>query len=257
VVTTKAEIPQNIAFADRKTSPIKIICSQQIDAMAKTDDTGHRVRPGLELTVEVGGTSGAPKRITILNVHLNASCRPQSISEPKRPGYADDRRWGEIMQGCKVMRRQVPELENWVEAQTRAGTNYMIVGDWNRDLKRDIMLPARLTQGEKARSPITADRKIGSLMKEISDDEPKGLYLTIAATNISTRKKAVHAPDAKSYDCTCHQGIDNFVLSDSMMKTFGLTNESLTAVGADYGAETYRAEKAMPSDHCRVTLTIQ
>jgi hypothetical protein len=257
VVATKAEIPQNIAFAVRKSSPIKIIKSQQVDALAQTDDTGHRVRPGLELTVEVGGTGGAAKRITILNVHLKASCRAQPISEPKRPGYADDRRWEEIIQGCKVMRKQVPELENWVEAQTRAGANYLIVGDWNRDLKRDLMLPARLTEGGNAKSPITADTKIGSLMKEISDDAPKGSYLTIAATTITLRKKTVRAPDAKSYDSTCHQGIDNFVLSDSMMKAFGLTKETLSAAGADYGAEAYGVEKAMPSDHCPVTLKLQ
>jgi exonuclease III len=155
------------------------------------------------------------------------------------------------------MRKQVPELENWVEAQTRAGANYMIVGDWNRDLKRDLMLPARLTEGQSAKSPITADTKIGSMMKELSDDEPKGSYLTIATTNINARKKTVRAPDAKSYDTTCHQGIDSFVLSDSLMKMLGATKETLSVTGADYGAEAYGVDKAMPSDHCPVTLKLQ
>jgi hypothetical protein len=154
------------------------------------------------------------------------------------------------------MRKQVPELENWVEAQTRAGTNYMIVGDWNRDLKRDLILPARLTQVESAKSPIKADTKIGSMMRELSDDEPKGSYLTIASTTITARKKTMRAPDAKSYDAVCHQWIDNFVLSDSLMKILGATKETLTAVGADYGAEAYAVEKAMPSDHCLVTLKL-
>jgi hypothetical protein len=117
VVTNKAEIPQNIAFAVRKNSPVRIVRSQQIDSLAQTDETVHRVRPGLELTVEVSGAGGvnstggaggartaagsAPKRITILNVHLKASCRAQPISEPKRPGYADDRRWEKISKAAR------------------------------------------------------------------------------------------------------------------------------------------------------------
>jgi hypothetical protein len=111
-----------------------------------------------------------------------------------------------------------------------------------------------LTEGESAKSPIKADTKIGSMMKELSDDEPKGSYLTIATTKITARKKTVRGPDAKSYDTTCHQGIDNFVLSDSLMKMLGATKETLTAVGADYGPDAYGVDKAMPSDHCPVTL---
>jgi hypothetical protein len=252
VIATKADIPQNIAFAVRKTSTVKVVKSQQIDSLAQIDDTGHRVRPGLELTVEVDS-----KRFTLLNVHLKASCRSQPISEPKRPGYADDKRWEEIIQGCKVMRKQVPELEAWVKAQTRAGASYLIVGDWNRDLKRDLMLPARLTQGESAKSPIKPDTKIGSLMKEISDDEPKGSYLTIVIPTISARKKAIKAPDQKSYDQVCHQGIDNFALSESFIRTFALTKDKLLATGEDYCASAYSVNTAMPSDHCPVTMKIQ
>ena len=169
VIVTKAGIPQNIGYAVRKNGRARIQSSRQIDELAQVDDSGHRVRPGLEVTLEVGG-----KQLVLLNVHLKASCRSQPISAPTRPGYADDRRWEEIQQGCKVMRKQVPQLETWVEAQTRKNALYMIVGDWNRDLKRDLQLPARLTAGESPTTPITDATKIGSLLKEISDDEPKG-----------------------------------------------------------------------------------
>ena len=251
VVSTKADIPQNIAFALRKNSGLKIIASRQVDELAQKDDSGHQVRPGLELTLERDG-----KRVTLLNVHLKASCRSHPLSEPSRPGYADDKRWEEIQQGCKVMRKQAPALEAWIEAQTRAKANYMILGDWNRDLKRDLSLPARLTEGENAKSAISGTTRIGSLLKEISDNEPPGAWLAVVFPTIKARNKTMKAPDQKRPDQTCHQGIDNFALSDSLIKTLGVDKNSLTAAGTDYGAEAYAVNKARPSDHCPVTLTL-
>lgn len=251
VIVTKADIPQNIGYAVRKNGRAKVVSSKQIDELAQVDDTGHRVRPGLELTIEVGG-----KQLVLLNVHLKASCRSQPISAPTRPGYADDRRWEEIQQGCKVMRKQVPQLEAWVEAQTRKQALYMIVGDWNRDLKRDLQLPARLTPGESAKSPITESTQIGSLLKEISDDEPKGAWLGIVKTDITARRKTMKAPDQRSYDKVCHDTIDNFALSDALLKAFGTDKDALTATGADYGADAYGVDKARASDHCPVTLRL-
>ncbi len=251
VIVTKADIPQNIGYAVRRNGRAKIISSRQIDEIAQVDDSGHRVRPGLEVTLEVGG-----KKLVLLNVHLKASCRSQPISAPTRPGYADDRRWEEIQQGCKVMRKQVPQLEGWVEAQTRKNALYMIVGDWNRDLKRDLQLPARLTSGESPTTAITDATKIGSLLKEISDDEPKGAWLGIARTDITARKKTIKAPDQRSYDKVCHDSIDNFALSDSLLKALGVDKDALTARGADYGADAYGVDRARPSDHCAVTLVL-
>ncbi len=251
VFTTKAAIPQNIAFAVRKSAGLKIISSRQLDELAQKDDNGHQVRPGLELTVAHEG-----KRLTLLNVHLKASCRAQLLSDPKRPGYADDKRWEEIQQGCKVMRKQAPVLEAWVEAQTRARAQYMILGDWNRDLKRDLALPVRLTEGENPKSPITDNTRIGSLLKEISDNEPPGAWLAVVFPSIAARTKTIKAPDQKKPDPVCHQGIDNFALSDSLIKSMGVDKITLVASGADYGPEAYGVDKARPSDHCPVTLNL-
>jgi hypothetical protein len=251
VYTTKADIPQNIAFAVRKNADLKIVSIRQIDELAQKDDSGHHVRPGLELTV-----ARENKRLTILNVHLKASCRAQLLNDPKRPGYADDKRWEEIQQGCKVMRKQVPVLEAWVEAQTRARARYMIVGDWNRDLKRDLSFPVRLTEGENAKSPITDSTRIGSMLKEISDNEPPGAWLAVVFPNITARLKTMKAPDQKRADPVCHLSIDHFALSDSLVKSMGVDKISLVAEGADYGPEAYGVTKARPSDHCPVTLSL-
>jgi hypothetical protein len=251
VFATKADIPQNVAFAVRKTSGLKIVSIRQLDELAQKDDSGHQVRPGLELTVAHEG-----KRLTLLNVHLKASCRAQLLSDPRRPDYADDKRWEEIQQGCKVMRKQAPILEAWVEAQTRARAQYMILGDWNRDLKRDLALPVRLTEGETAKSPITDSTRIGSLLKEISDNEPPGAWLVVVFPSITARTKTLKAPDQKKPDPVCHQGIDNFALSDSLIKSMGVDKIALVASGADYGPEAYGVDKARPSDHCPVTLDL-
>jgi hypothetical protein len=251
VFATKADIAQNIAFAVRKSAGIKILGSRQLDELAQKDDSGHQVRPGLELMIERAG-----RRLSLLNIHLKASCRAQPLSEPSRPGYADDKRWEEIQQGCKVMRKQAPALEAWIEAQTRAKAQFIILGDWNRDIKRDLALPARLTEGESAKSPIGAQTRIGSLLKEISDNEPDGAWLAVVFPSIQARTKTVKAPDQKRAEQVCHQGIDHFALSDSLMKALSLDKKNLLASGKDYGAEAYALTKARPSDHCPVTLDL-
>jgi hypothetical protein len=251
IIVSKADISQNIAFAVRKDSGIKIISSKQIDELAQEDDGGRKVRPGLQLIIEVNG-----KRMALLNIHLKAACRGQPISEPSRPGYADNKRWKEIQQGCAVMRRQVPHLENWIETQARAKMLFMIVGDWNRDFKRDLPLPARLDFDESPQLPLTPSTRIGSMLKEISDNEPEGAWVALIMPSIKARKKEMKSPDQKSAEKVCHQGIDNFALSDSIIKLLGVDRRSIKATGTDYGDEAYGIDKAMPSDHCPVTLKL-
>jgi hypothetical protein len=252
VVATKADISQNIAFAVRRDSGVKIIQSRQIDDLALRDDAGHQVRPGLELTVQYNG-----KRLVMLNIHLKAACRGQPISAPSRPGYADGKRWREIQQGCQVMRNQVPVLEAWIEKQARAESLFMILGDWNRDLKRDLQMQARLFTDESPHQPITEATQIGSMIKEISDGEPQGAWVAVIIPKIKAGNKPVQSPDQKSKEKTCHLGIDNFALSDSLMTLLGVDRKALKATGTDYGAEAYAVDKAMPSDHCPVTLKLE
>jgi exonuclease III len=251
IIASKAEISQNIAFAVRKDSGVKIISSKQIDELAQEDEGGRKVRPGLQLIIEVSG-----KRMALLNVHLKAACRGQPISEPRRPGYADNKRWRDIQQGCAVMRKQVPVLENWIESQARAKMLFMIVGDWNRDFKRDLPLPARLDGDESPQLPLTPATRVGSMLKEISDNEPEGAWVALIMPSIQARKKDVKAADQKSAEKVCHQGIDNFALSESLIKLLGVDRKSLKATGVDYGDTAYGVDKAMPSDHCPVTLKL-
>jgi hypothetical protein len=251
IIASKADISQNIAYAVKKDSGINIISSKQIDELAQEDEGGRRVRPGLQLIVEVNG-----KRLALLNVHLKAACRGQPISEPTRPGYADNKRWREIQQGCAVMRKQVPHLENWIENQARAKMLFMILGDWNRDFKRDLPLPARLDSEESPQLPLTATTRIGSMLKEISDNEPEGAWVGLITQSLKARKKEMKGPDQKSAEKVCHQGIDHFAISDSILKLLSIDRKSLKATGSDYGDDAYGVDKAMPSDHCPFTLKL-
>ncbi len=251
VITTNAQISQNIAFAVRKKSAVKVLSSRQIDSLAQSDEKGRSVRPGLELVIEHRGN-----RLVLLNVHLKASCRGQSISAPKRPGYADNARWNEIKQACSVMRKQVPALEAWIETQARAGVMFMILGDWNRDMKRDLVLPARLDPNENAQDPISDNTRIGSMIKEISDGAPKGAWIDLVRSSITARKKTIQQPGQKKSEPVCHMGIDHFALSESLTNFLGVDPKSLTATGSDYGAQAYGVDKARPSDHCPITLSL-
>jgi hypothetical protein len=251
IIASKADISQNIAFAVRKDSDVKIISSQQIDELAIEDEGGRKVRPGLQLIVDVNG-----RRLAILNIHLKAACRGQPISQPNRPGYANNKRWREIQQGCAIMRKQVPALENWIETQARAKMLFMIAGDWNRDFKRDLPLPARLDSEESPQLPLTPSTRVGSMLKEISDNEPEGAWVALVIPNIQARKKQVKGPDQKSADKVCHLGIDNFAVSDSILKLLGVDRKALKASGSDYGDDAYGVDKAMPSDHCPATIKL-
>ncbi len=254
IVASKADIAQNIGFAIRRQGKAKFISAKQIDELSQSDesesDKGHRVRPGLELTIEVDG-----KRLVLLNIHLKASCRGQAIDEPVRPNYANEKRWREIQQGCRVLRKQVPALENWVEAQTRANALYLILGDWNRDFKRDLPYPARLDENNP-QAPLKSTTRVGSMIKEISDNEPEGAYLTVIIPKIQARNKSIKAPGQRGSEKVCHQGIDNFALSESLMQLMGIDKKSLKATGSDYGDDAYGVDRAMPSDHCPVTLKL-
>lgn len=63
-------------------------------------------------------------------------------------------------------------------------------------------------------------------------------------------------PRDERYDKVCHDSIDNFALSDSLLKAQGVEKNMLTAKGADYGADAYGVDRARPSDHCAVTLAL-
>lgn len=241
-------LAQNIAFAVRKAGKVKVLKAEIYDALGIMSFEGRKIRPGLQLIADVDGTE-----VAFLNLHLKAGCRSEPLGDESR------------VHACGDFRKQVPPLEAWVEAQAKAKRDFIVLGDWNRTLLEsdltpqqrkkgtnyDTKHPARIGTKDGPASPLTPSIKVGSMLSEISDDEPKGASMVVARSEISARKKTV---EGEEWDHVCHLGIDHFALSPSLANRFA--KQMLVAKGQDYGDAAYAHDKARPSDHCPSTLVI-
>jgi endonuclease/exonuclease/phosphatase family metal-dependent hydrolase len=112
---TKRRAVQNVGFAIRK--GVKFRCNADVKALGLPEDD---VRWGADVTIE----PGTKREMRLLAVHLKASCSRDPLTSER----AD----------CKTLQRQVPALEDWIDARAQAGDAFGVVGDFNRrfDLER-------------------------------------------------------------------------------------------------------------------------
>jgi endonuclease/exonuclease/phosphatase family metal-dependent hydrolase len=81
-------------------------------------DAPEQLRSGADVTLHLGGTD-----LRILAVHLKSGCWEVPLEE-HRPA-------------CTALREQLPVLERWIAARRRAGTPFLVLGDFNRVLGPD------------------------------------------------------------------------------------------------------------------------
>ena len=230
-------------------------------------DGASRTRPGLELSLNTGNQT-----VSLLNVHLKSSCRSHPVSNPpldklnaracQSEGFDQAKATAQyrnsVRRGCSHMRDQVPAIEAWVESQANAGNAFMILGDFNRDFERELRtrMPARL-DGADAIAPIFPGSKIGSLLKEISDNNPDGAYLYLVRQKLKGRDRNCLAADGQSYKVrTCYRNLDHFLIGKYWAEAVSENPGGLTSFGRDYGDKGYCEANARPSDHCPFTLEI-
>ena len=104
---------QNNGFAIRRGVPFA--CGPDLRDISLDDD----VRRGVELRV----FPGTAQELWLLSVHLKSGCS-------RDPLYSDRR-------GCAELARQVPALEGWIDSQAREHKSFAVLGDFNRDLRRE------------------------------------------------------------------------------------------------------------------------
>lgn len=219
--TTQA---QNIGYAVREAPPLPLQweCRQlnELSLPASPNGTG-RLRPGLELAVRVGGPAG-PK-VTLLNVHLKASCSTLDMSSLGHKNVQD----------CATLQRQVPVLESWIQRRADGDEPFMIVGDWNRNLEREIQhgRPAR-TDGSDPATPAVAGR-IRHIWPEINDGAPAGSAMSL----VQVDRKPAQASG-------CHLGLDQAVASQLLLGKL----RPQTLVAGRLGATLLPTPSV--SDHC-------
>ncbi len=139
---TKRRQVQNVGFAIRRGLAFR--CNRDYQALGLPEDT---VRWGADLSLE----PGTPREMRLLAVHLKASCNRDPLTADR-----DD---------CRLLQRQVPVLEDWIDQRARAGDAFGVIGDFNRRFD---------SEPGAARD---ADGAIVAMWPEIDDGDPAGADL--------------------------------------------------------------------------------
>jgi endonuclease/exonuclease/phosphatase family metal-dependent hydrolase len=139
---TKRRAVQNVGFAIRP--GIRYRCNRDVRELGLP---GNEVRWGADVTIE----PGTPREIRLLAVHLKASCNRDPLTSDR--------------EDCRMLQRQVPALEDWIDRRARAGDAFGVVGDFNRRFDRER------EAARDARGDVVA------IWPEIDDGVPAGADL--------------------------------------------------------------------------------
>jgi endonuclease/exonuclease/phosphatase family metal-dependent hydrolase len=190
---------QNNGFAIRRGLPFA--CGPELSDLSIGDD----VRRGVELRL----FPGSPREMRFLSVHLKSGCARDAL-DSTRPS-------------CVQLAAQVPVLERWIDAQAAASIPFAVLGDFNRDLRRE---PPGV-----------------SMWAEIDDSEPPEADLVNTAEN-QAFQNCSPAQTFSGY-------IDYIILGRQMSRGF---------VDESFGRELFRPKDALRrklSDHCPVFIRLR
>jgi endonuclease/exonuclease/phosphatase family metal-dependent hydrolase len=190
---------QNNGFAIRRGLPFE--CGPDLSALSLHDD----VRRGVELRL----FPGTPQEIRLLSVHLKSGCSRDALNST-RPN-------------CVQLASQVQTLELWIESQARANIPFALLGDFNRDLRREPPGP--------------------SLWADLDDGDPPASDLV----NTAEGKEFQNC----SPDQTFSGFIDYIILGRQLAR--GLVEDS-------FGRALFRPKDALRrklSDHCPVFIRLR
>jgi len=190
---------QNNGFAVRRGLPFT--CGPELADLSMNDD----VRRGVELRV----FPGTAQELRLLSVHLKSGCARDALDSSRA--------------GCSVLARQVPVLERWIDAQANEHKPFAVLGDFNRDLRRE---------------PAGA-----AVWPDLDDGDPPAADLV----NTAEGKAFQNCMPSQTFSGF----IDYIVLGRQMAQ--GLVAES-------FGRALFRPEDAQRrklSDHCPVFIRIR
>ncbi len=229
---------QSLAFAwDKALSPRPGQCTTHapLAVLDPPNDPAafRRVRPGLALQLAVNGEA-----VTFMNVHLKAGCASATNSNPRFPA----RLLTDAAEACETFNRQVPLLENWIDAVAAQTPRFVILGDFNRRIDEELALAIPRdqvrTDGANPAGPPTpgADGRVATryLWPELADGT-----------------RALHLLPLKGQDaaCTGFVGLDHIVVSGRLQALLDAAGAAST--GARKAAVVNRPGQAIESsDHC-------
>jgi endonuclease/exonuclease/phosphatase family metal-dependent hydrolase len=190
---------QNNGFAIRR--GLAFACGPELSALSLNDD----VRRGVEVRLY----PETPREMRLLSVHLKSGCSRDPL-DSTRPS-------------CIQLAAQVPVLERWIDAQAAEHKPFALLGDFNRDLRRE---PA-----------------LASLWADIDDGDPADADLVNTAEG-QEFQNCMASQTFSGY-------IDYIILNRQMAR--GLVANS-------FGRELFRPRDALRrklSDHCPVFIRLR
>ncbi|MEZ5728471.1 MAG: hypothetical protein R3E48_10985 [Burkholderiaceae bacterium] len=275
-------IPQHVGIAFRRDGVRPTRLAAHL-ALADSGDPARPLRPGLTFELPV---AGVPVRFLV--VHLKAGCRSRVIDDPLRRYDRTDEDKARVYRDCGIFRRQVPVLEDWIDARTREGRDYIVIGDFNRALGREHPFRhARLDDSDPAspngncRDAVTADGfsttrcdgRVHQLLPELNDRQPAAVSIWRADFIVDGKRlRLQHGEYARGSigDCAvvsraafaregetprqtdlAHDGIDHILISGSLKKRLRLGRPAMARIALRTAfAGPLPPDEALPSDHC-------
>lgn len=231
---------QTVAFAWNKAVTQKPgRCLSRAELAVKEDPANpanfRTVRPGLALELTVNG-----QPVTFMNVHLKSSCANLKPNGPFQPRKLDDKD-----DACRVLNRQVPALEDWIEAVDAQSPRFVLLGDFNRRIDEEAaeaVPPSQVrADGSDPAGPNTKDAlgyvTTRYLWQEISDGKPALHQVPLSAANTG---------------CKGFTGLDHIVISNAL-KTL---QTDATFTSRKVPAVNEPGQAIETSDHCPRIMTL-
>jgi endonuclease/exonuclease/phosphatase family metal-dependent hydrolase len=196
---------QNVGFVVRPGIPHR--CNADYRELGLPEDD---VRWGADMTLY----PGTAHEVRLLAVHLKSGCN-------RDPLNADS-------DNCRMLQRQVPVLEAWIDARAAEGARFAVLGDFNRRFDQESA-PSRDGAG-----------RIVALWPEIDDGEPAGADLLDPAAGVTD-------PACRQQD-PVRPPIDHILLGERLAGSL---------VPGTYRMWTYPRDAQRWPDHCIRTLSLE
>ncbi|GAB2845591.1 hypothetical protein GCM10027277_12160 [Pseudoduganella ginsengisoli] len=223
---------QTVAFAwNRAVTQMPGQCSPRKELAVAEDPANaanfRTVRPGLALELTING-----QPVTFMNVHLKASCANLKPNGPYQPRMLDD-----ADAACRVLNRQVPALEDWIEAVGVKSPRFVLLGDFNRRIDEEAaenVPPSQVrTDGSDPAGPNKKDAlgyvATKYLWQEISDGKPSLYQVPLSGVDDG---------------CKGFTGLDHIVISEALKAANASVGSRKVAVASEPG------QVNESSDHC-------
>lgn len=189
---------QNVGFAVRRGVPFR--CEPDLAELS----LGDRVRRGAQITL----FPGTRAEMRLLSVHLKAGCNRDPLEGRRRD--------------CGLLAQQAPVLGRWIDEQVAAGRAYAVLGDFNRDLRRE---------------------KVPGLKTHLTDDSPRPEELVDAGEG---------APFVACHAGQRFTGYIDYILLGGPLGRWQVQGSFRRHVYRDVDAQRYRL-----SDHCPLSVSVR